>query len=124
MKKYLLSLIILIIGSSFITISFAQIISAIQSGKSEEVAKFFDTTVEITLPSKSSSYSKSQAALVLNEFFDANPVKNFQIIHKSENEGSQYCIGNLTTTKGVFRTTIYIKQKGDKQLVQELRFEK
>jgi hypothetical protein len=124
MKKYLLSLIILIIGSSFITISFAQIISAIQSGKSEEVAKFFDTTVEITLPSKSSSYSKSQAALVLNEFFEANPVKNFQIIHKSENEGSQYCIGNLTTTKGVFRTTIYIKQKGDKQLVQELRFEK
>jgi SAM-dependent MidA family methyltransferase len=123
MKKYLLSFFILIIASSFVTISFAEIISAIKSGKSEEVAKFFDTTVEITLPSKSSSYSKSQAALVLNEFFDANPVKNFQVIHKSENEGSQYCIGNLTTTKGVFRTTIYVKQKGDKQLVQELRFE-
>src|SRR6187551_4032625 len=123
MKKYLLPLFILIIASSFITISFAEIISAIKSGKSEEVSKFFDNTVEITLPSKSSSYSKSQAALVLKEFFDANPVKNFQVIHKSENEGSQYCIGNLTTTKGVFRTTIYVKQKGDKQLVQELRFE-
>jgi len=123
MKKYVLSLFILIISSSFITISLAEIISAIKSGKSEEVAKYFDTTVEITLPSKSNSYSKSQAALVLNEFFDANPIKNFQVIHKSENEGSQYCIGNLTTINGVFRTTIYVKQKGDKQLVQELRFE-
>jgi hypothetical protein len=124
MKKYLLSFFILIIASSFITLSFSDILSAIKSGKSEEVAKYFDNTVEITFPSKTSSYSKSQAALVLHEFFQNNPVKSFQVIHKSENDGSQYCIGNLSTSTGVFRTTIFIKQKGDKQLVQELRFEK
>ena len=124
MKKPILFLFVSIILSSFITISLTEIINAIRSGKSEAVAKYLDTMVEITIPNKSSSYSKSQALLVLDEFFQTNTVKSFQVIHKSENEGSQYCIGNLTTEKGVFRTTIYVKQKEGKAVVQELRFEK
>jgi hypothetical protein len=123
MKKYLLSFLILIISSSFTSASFSQIINAIKTGKSDEVAKYLDSTVEITLPNKSNSYSKSQAELVLHEFFTNNPVKNFEVLHQSENGNSQYCIGNLSTSNGVFRTTIFIKQKGQKQLVQELRFE-
>ena len=123
MKKYLLSFLILIISSSFTSASFSQIINAIKTGKSDEVAKYLDSTVEITLPNKSNSYSKSQAELVLHEFFTNNPVKNFEVLHQSENGNSQYCIGNLSTSTGVFRTTIFIKQKGQKQLVQELRFE-
>lgn len=124
MKKYFLSFFILIISTSFNTLSFSQIVNAFKSGKSEEVAKYFDNTVEITFFSKTSSYSKSQASLVLHEFFETNPVKTFQVIHQSENDESKYCIGNLSTANGVFRTTIYIKQKGDKQVLQELRFEK
>ncbi|HXR83865.1 MAG TPA: DUF4783 domain-containing protein [Hanamia sp.] len=124
MKKYLLYIFVLIISSSFTIVSFTQIISAIKSGNANEVSKFFDNTIEITLPDKSNSYSKSQAQLVLQEFFKNNPVKDFKTIHQSENAGSEYCIGNLTTINGVFRTTIFVKQKGQQELVQELRFEK
>jgi hypothetical protein len=105
-------------------ISFTEVVSAIKSGKATEVARYFDNTVEITLPEKSNSYSKSQGELVLYNFFNNNTVTNFEVIHKSESAGSQYCIGNLITNNGTFRTTIYMKQKGDKQVVQELRFEK
>jgi hypothetical protein len=104
-------------------ISFTEVVSAIKSGKANEVAKYFDNTVEITFPEKSNSYSKSQAELVLYKFFTNNAVTNFEVIHQSESAGSQYCIGNLTTSNGVYRTTIYMKQKGEKELVQELRFE-
>lgn len=124
MKKTLFSLGLFVLLSSFIFISFTEVVSAIKSGKASEVARYFDNTVEITLPEKSNSYSKSQAQLVLTDFFKSINVKNFEVIHKSENAGSQYCIGNLITDNGVFRTTIYMKQKGDKELVQELRFEK
>lgn len=110
--------------SSFVIISFTEVISAIKSGNSAEVAKYFDTTVNINLPEKSGSYSKTQAELVLRDFFNTNSVKNFEVIHKSENSGSQYCIGTLTTNNGLFRTTIYMKQKGEKQLIQELSFER
>ena len=124
MKNLLLSFLIILSFSFVLSFSFSEIINAIKTGNASEVSKFFDNTVEITFPGKSNSYSKSQAELVLRDFFSKNPTKNFQILHKSDNEGSQYCIGNLETINGVFRTTIYLKQKGEKQVVQELRFEK
>lgn len=124
MKNLLLSSLLFLSLSSFLSLSFTEIIAAIQSGNASEVSKFFDNTVEITLPGKSNSYSKSQAELVLHDFFSNNQIKNFQVIHKSDNGGSQYCIGNLNTSTGIFRTTIYMKQKGDKLVVQELRFER
>ena len=94
-----------------------------KTGNSSEIAKFFDNTVEINMPEKSNSYSKSQAELVLKDFFNSNMVKTFEIIHKGENSGSQYCIGTLITKNGSFRTTIFMKQKGDKQVLQEITFE-
>ncbi len=124
MKKFLLSALIVTAFSSFTYISFTEVINAIKSGNAAEVAKYFDNTVELTVPEKSSSFSKSQAQLVLRDFFNQNPVKNFQVIHQSEKAGSEYCIGTLTTSNGSFRTTIYMKQQGSKQLIQELRFEK
>lgn len=123
MKKILLSLVLLTSLCSFI-MSFTEIANAIKSGNAAEVAKYFDNTIDITISEKSNAYSKRQAELVLRDFFDTNGVKNFEVIHKSENSGSQYCIGNLTTKNGIFRTTIYIKQKGEKQVIQELRFER
>ncbi|HEY9342727.1 MAG TPA: DUF4783 domain-containing protein [Hanamia sp.] len=124
MKKLILFVMIAGLFSSFTAISFTEILNAIKSGDAKEVAKYFDNTVEITISEKSNSYSKSQAQLVLHDFFKSNSVKNFEVIHKSENASSQYCIGNLITNNGLFRTTIYMKQKGDKQVVQEIRFEK
>ena len=122
MKKLTFSILTVLLFSSFIHISIANIVNAMKSGNSTEVAKYFDETVEITFSDKSSSYPRKQAERILNDFFTANPVNNFEVIHQSENGDSQYCIGNLVTKKGTFRTTIYIKQYGQKQLIQELRF--
>ncbi|MEP6926970.1 MAG: DUF4783 domain-containing protein [Ginsengibacter sp.] len=124
MKKLLLSILIFISICSFVSLSFTEVVKAIKSGNAADVSKYFDNTVEITLPEKSNSYSKSQAEVVLHDFFATNVVKDFEVLHKSDTPGSQYCIGNLQTTNGIFRTTIFLKQKGDKELVQELRFEK
>jgi hypothetical protein len=99
------------------------IVLALKTGNASAVAKYFDNTVEITLPEKSNSYSKSQAEMILKDFFTNNPVKGFDIIHKGENAGSQYCIGTLFTRTGSFRTTVFMKLKGDKQMLQEIRFE-
>jgi antitoxin component YwqK of YwqJK toxin-antitoxin module len=124
MKNFLLCTGLFITISSFIPGSFDEVIKAIKSGDAAQVSAYFDNTVEITTPDKSNSYSKSQAVMVLRDFFASNTVKDFEILHKSGNSGSQYCIGNLKTSNGIFRTTIFLKQKGDKELLQELRFER
>ena len=122
--KSLYKLLFLPLMLSFSFVSVEDIISAIKNGDATEVSKYFDNTVEISLPNKSNSYSKSQAELVLRDFFVNNVVKDFEVIHKGDNAGSQFCIGTLQTKNGIFRTTIFLKQKGEKQVLQELRFEK
>ena len=124
MKRLLLLLASGAMLSSFIlSSSIDEVILAMKSGNATQMAKFFDNTVEITMPDKNNSYSKSQAEMVLKDFFTNNGVKSFTVIHKGENAGSQYCIGTLVTKNGSFRTTIFMKLKSDKQFLQEIRFE-
>lgn len=108
--------------SSFVTVN--DIISAIKTGSASQLSKYIDNTVEITFTDKSNTYSKSQAELVLKDFFNNNSVKSFQVVHKGDNTSAHFLIGRLNTKNGEYRTTIYMKQKGDKPLLQELRFEK
>ena len=114
----------LFLFSSFQMISVDDVVNGMKTGNASMVSKFFDNTVELTFPDKSNAYSKSQAELVLKDFFNTNVVKSFLVMHRGDTENSQYCIGILETKNGEYRTTFYLKQKGDKQLLQELRFEK
>ncbi|HQY11535.1 MAG TPA: DUF4783 domain-containing protein [Ferruginibacter sp.] len=124
MRQFFTLLVLGTLISSFTLFSsIDEVIGAMKAGNASEVAKFFDNTVEINMPEKSNSYSRSQAELVLKDFFAVNSVKSFDVLHKGENSGSQYCIGTLVTRNGSFRTTIFMKQKGDKQLLQEITFE-
>ena len=96
MKHIFTTAILLSLLSSFtLKIGIDDVIGAIKSGNAAQMAKFFDASVEISMPDKSNSYSKSQAEMVLKDFFSTNAVKNFEVIHKGENAGSQYCIGTL-----------------------------
>ncbi|MBC7509937.1 MAG: DUF4783 domain-containing protein [Ferruginibacter sp.] len=120
----IVSISLITLSSSFsVRLGIDDVIAAMKTGNALQVAKFFDNNVEISMPDKSNSYSKSQGELVLKDFFTTNMVKSFDVIHKGENAGSQYCIGTLVTKGGSFRTTIFMKQKGDQQVLQELRFE-
>lgn len=120
---FTLSLVAGLLSSFVARVGIDDVISAMKTGNSSQVAKYFDASVELSMPDKSNSYSKSQAELVLKDFFATNAVKGFEVIHKGENAGSQYCIGTLVTKTGSYRTTIFMKQKGDGQVLQELRFE-
>lgn len=104
--------------------SIEEVISALKTGNAAEIARFFDNTVEINTPGNANSYSKSQAELVLKDFFNTNGVKTFTVNHKGDNAGSQYCIGSLITKGGIYRTTVYMKLKGNKQVLQSISFER
>ena len=124
MKKFFTLIATVALLSSFtVFLSIDEVVSALKNGDAAQIARHFDNTVEIAMPDKSNSYSKNQAEIVLRDFFSTNGVKSFDVIHKGENAGSQYCIGTLVTKNGSFRTTVFMKQKSDKQLLQEIRFE-
>lgn len=122
-RTFTIFIFITFLASFTIFSSIDEIVNSLRTGNATEIAKYFDNTVEITLPDKSNSYSRSQAEVVLRDFFNNNPVKTFDIIHKGENAGSQYCIGTLVTKNASFRTTVFMKQKGGRHTLQEIRFE-
>lgn len=124
MKKFFIYGLMVLLSGLFSFVSADDVINAIKSGNASQLSKYFDNTIDIALPDKTNVYSKSQGELVLKDFFDNNEVKDFEVVRKGENAGTQLIIGTLNTKNGEFHTTIYIKQKGDKQLLQELRFEK
>jgi len=101
-----------------------EVISAIKNGNASQLSKYIDNTVEITLTVKRNIYSKSQAELVLKDFFNNNVVEDFKIVHQGNNSGVQFIMGILETKNGQYQTAIYLKQKGNRQVLQELRFEK
>ena len=103
--------------------SIEEVLTALRTGNANQLAKYFDNRVDISLPNKSDNFSKKQAEMILKDFFASNMVKNFVVKHKGENNGSQFCIGLLQTKNGNFRTKLYMKQKGTQQVVQEIAFQ-
>ncbi len=112
---------------SFFCISFTQIndvVNALKKGNADQLLKYVDKTVNITLPDKTNTFSKSQAELVLKDFFKNNAVKDFELTAQNNTSKVQYISGTLQTQSGDYKTTIYIKQKADKQFLHEIKFEK
>jgi hypothetical protein len=104
--------------------SIEEVVSAMRSGDANQLSRYFDDRVDISLPGKNDNYSRSQGELILKDFFLNNDVRDFQVKHKGENNGSQFCFGVLQTRNGNYRTKLYMKQKGDKQVLQEIGFQR
>lgn len=98
------------------------VINSLRTGNATELARFVDDNIEIGLPDKSDTYSKSQAVMVLQDFFSNNGIKSFEVVHKGENGAGQFCIGTLKTRAGDYRTTFFLKTKNGKQLVRSIQF--
>lgn len=100
-----------------------EVIGALRSGDADGMSKYFDDNVALTLPVKSDSYSKAQAQVILKDFFGNNGVKGFELKHKGDSPGGHYCIGTLQTKSGNFRAHVFMKSKGNKEVVKEIRFQ-
>lgn len=95
---------------------------AIKSGNSKELAKYFDANIELVILDKEDVYSRTQAELILKDFFSKHKPTNFSIIHRG-GEGAKYAIGNLYTSNGTFRVYILLKTKNEKLYIHSLRIE-
>jgi malate synthase len=99
------------------------VVAAIKAGNASGLAKYFDERVDISLPDKSDTYSKTQAEMIIRDFFNNKGVISFDVKHKGEQGGAQFCVGELKTKQGTYRTHLFMRQRGDRQLLQEIRFQ-
>lgn len=101
-----------------------QVVSAMGQGNAAALAKQMVANVDMTLPAASDYYSKAQAEQILRKFFDEHPPKSMTVAHEGTNRsGDCYYIGDLSTEKGDFRVTFFLKKGSDSYQVKQLRIE-
>jgi len=99
------------------------IVDALRTGNTAVLSGYFNTSIELAILDQEDIYSKQQAELIMKDFFAKHVPSSFVILHKGGKEGSQYAIGNLVTSSGKFRVTLWIKMTQNKPYIHQLRFE-
>ena len=125
MKSLLFFAFLIPVGfTSFANLS--AITQAISQGDANTLGSYFDESIEISILDKDDIYAKADAIGVVSQFFNQYQPSGWSTVHKgaARNNDSQYCIGNLSANGQTFRVYIYMKEKGGKQLIQELRFDR
>jgi hypothetical protein len=126
MKRFLLSV---VFALGFL-VSQAQtpvdeISAGIRGGNVNTISRYFDQSVSVRIGGSQSTYSRSQAEMILRDFFGKNNPKSFEIEHTGGGNVSKYAIGTLQTTNGIYKAYFLIKLIRDNTyLIQEIRFEK
>ncbi len=107
---------------------FAQSDNGLKNSFAKENAKslsnFFKPSIDLKLPDIKGIYNKQQAKLVLNKFFDENPIESFTIKHEGGGgEKALFQIGSLQCGESNFRTYILYDIVEGKPQIIELRIE-
>jgi len=101
-------------------------VNAIKNNRVEDMVKYFDNIVPITINNTQAIYSKNQAEVVLKDFFEKNVPKDFLIMDNgSPNSSSKFIIGNLVTPGGArYNVYILMKLKNSDYMLQEIKMNK
>ena len=98
---------------------------ALRAGNAKELTVFFNKNIDLKIRDNEGIFSKTQAELILKEFFDHYTASSFTILYQgSSKDGAKYSIGNLVTDKGMFRVYYYMKIVGETYRIFELSLNK
>lgn len=129
MKKFLTTTILFFL--LFANAAFAQseviedISFAFKNADQRMLARHFNSKVEITLLDQSNVFSKSQAEMVMKDFFERYVPTDFNMMYNTSSgaEGTRFAIGQLDTQNGRFRIYFILKANAGVYILQEMRFE-
>ncbi len=98
---------------------------AIETGSARELAKFFSTNVDLSVPRAEGTFSKSQSEMIVRDFFSRNTPSSFTIRHQgTSRDGSVYVFGRLKTKNGnTYRCFFLVKKISDTYFLHHLQFE-
>ena len=99
--------------------------TAMKSGSSKELSKYFSQNVDVTIDGDIQPFSKTQAEYELRDFFKNHVPDNFTIIHQGASKGGlHFAIGQYISKSDTFRIFFRIKGSEGKYLIHEITIEK
>ena len=101
------------------------ILQPIKQNNIEALSPYWDNIVDLTIGSTDYTYDAKQVKLALEDFLSKNKPTQCSIVHTgtARDNSSYYLIGKLIAGSKTYRIYILFRQKQDKYLIQECRFE-
>lgn len=123
--KYAYTLFFLImVKSTFAFDIIDDVAATFKSGDVKEIAKYFSSTVELSIIDKEDIYSSNQAGYILKDFFAKHPPISTKIIHKvTSNSSYKFGVILLITTNANYRVSFELKSNSSKFLLSQIRIE-
>lgn len=101
-----------------------EVAGALKRGDAAAIAAQMMPQVELTLNGQDNNFTKADAQKALAAFFKDHPVTGFSIKHQGTSKlDDQYRIGDMTTQKGSFRVTFFMKKTGTTMQIRQLKIE-
>lgn len=101
-----------------------EVSTALGKGDAAKIGTYFAGNVDLTLPGQEDVFARDQATKLLASFFAAHPAKSFVVKHRGTSKlNDHFRIGELSTAKGVFRVTFFMKKEGNKFVISQFRIE-
>lgn len=96
------------------------IVQSISKGSSSSLAAHLDASTSLTINGEQGDYSKSQAELVLKDFFKQYPPVSFKMVYSNANS----YIGEYKSSQESFKVIIKTNQVGGQARIYSLSFVK
>ena len=100
---------------------FIPISKYIRLGDADRLSAWFDDNLEISILSKSSDSSRSQALRIIKTFFSNYNPREFDIPHTAGRSNMKYALGRLNAGGEIFEVTIFVSCKGDTYRIQQIK---
>ena len=92
-------------------------------GDTESLSAWFADDLEISVFTKTSTCSRSQAIRILKSFFATHTPRSFEITHTASRGKTKYALGTLNAGGELYLVTIFVGQKDNSYLIQQLKIQ-
>jgi len=101
-----------------------EISKALQTADYELLSTHLNNSVDLMLPAREGTFSKTQCVMILKDFFHKHQPESFTIKHKGNStDKSVYAIGMYKTKEETFRLYLLLKKTSGHSLIHQMHFE-
>lgn len=94
--------------------TFTALERAFAEGDAKKICAYVDNKILLEINKSESVYSKSQAEIILKDFFDKNKPKSYKVNSKSTTKGNYAMIGTMSTEADKnYRISIKLREDGN-----------
>lgn len=106
-------------------VPYSSLEKAFSSNNPTEIVSLGKEKILLNILGEEGAYSKSQAKLILKDFFAKKPGGSFKFIFKSkESSDGSFAIGNYEAKGESYRVTIHFKKDGSDFKIESLTIER